>query len=145
MGEAIQALDARDRRAPRPCAGRRARASSASWCAWRATRPPGIARALHVADAAMTVLAAHDDAYGQCRAWSLRAQAGWFAGTVGRADAAWEEAARFAEEVEDERELVQILGWRATAAVLGPTPVADAIRQCERSASASAQARSRWP
>jgi len=130
MGEAIQALDAA--------------ITSASDMRWKARAgverelvrlesdtTAGIARALHVADAAMTVLAAHDDAYGQCRAWSLRAQAGWFAGTVGRADAAWEEAARFAEEVEDERELVQILGWRATAAVLGPTPVVDAIRQCE--------------
>ena len=31
----------------------------------------------------------------------------------------------------DERELFAILGWRATAAVLGPTPVDDAIRRCE--------------
>ena len=39
----------------------------------------------------------------------------------------------------------QILGWRATAAVLGPTPVDGRDRgAARRSASASAQARSRW-
>ena len=31
----------------------------------------------------------------------------------------------------DERELFEILGWRASAAVFGPTPVAVAIRRCE--------------
>ena len=31
----------------------------------------------------------------------------------------------------DERELFEVLGWRASAAVFGPTPVAVAIRRCE--------------
>ena len=31
----------------------------------------------------------------------------------------------------DERELLEILGWRASAAVSGPTPVPEAIRRCE--------------
>ena len=31
----------------------------------------------------------------------------------------------------DERELFEILGWRASAAVFGPTPVPEAIRRCE--------------
>ena len=32
----------------------------------------------------------------------------------------------------DERELFEVLGWRASAAVFGPTPVPEAIRRCER-------------
>ena len=55
-------------------------------------------------------------------------------GSPGRwrsADAAWREAAGCARRAGDERELFAILGWRATAAVLGPTPVDEAIRRCE--------------
>src|SRR5439155_18025804 len=62
------------------------------------------------------------------RVWSLRAQVAWIAGRAADADAAWRRAAGCAP---DERELFAILGWRATAAVLGPTPVDDAIRACE--------------
>ena len=91
----------------------------------------GTARSLHVADAALQVLEHERDDYGQCRAWALRAQGHWFAGSVGRADAAWTEAAEFAQRAGDERELVAILGWRATAAVLGPMPVDEAIALCE--------------
>ena len=77
------------------------------------------------------MLVREGDQAGQCRAWYLRAQAAWIAGRVGQADAAWCEAAVCARLAGDERELFRILGMRATAAVLGPTPVDEAIARCE--------------
>ena len=60
--------------------------------------------------------------------------------------------ARRSSRSADERELFVILGWRATAAVLGPTPSTRRSRAARRSASASAQApwrsrgwSTRWP
>jgi len=61
------------------------------------------------------------------RAWSLRAQVAWIAGRVKRADAYWERALVHA----DRRQRLAVLGWRAVAAVLGPTPVREAIARCE--------------
>jgi tetratricopeptide (TPR) repeat protein len=84
-----------------------------------------------VADEVMDVLARDGDDLGQCRAWSLRAHVAWMAGHVAEADAAWCEAADCARHAGDERELFDVLGWRATAAVLGPTPVDQAIRRCD--------------
>jgi class 3 adenylate cyclase/tetratricopeptide (TPR) repeat protein len=91
----------------------------------------GTEHALRVADDVLGVLEHAGDDYGQCRVWSLRAQAAWLVGQAGRADAAWREAADCARRAGDERELFGILGWRATAAALGPTRVDDAIRCCE--------------
>lgn len=91
----------------------------------------GIEHALQIADAATPVLEHQHDEYGQCRAWSLRAQAAWTSGQVGRADDAWCEAAECARRAGDERALFDVLAWRATAAALGPMAVDDAIVLCE--------------
>ena len=91
----------------------------------------GIDHAHRVVDEVLPVLEREGDDHGQCRAWSLRAQASWLAGSVERADDAWTEAAACAARAGDERELFAIVGWRATAAVFGPTPVDEAIRRCE--------------
>jgi class 3 adenylate cyclase/tetratricopeptide (TPR) repeat protein len=85
-----------------------------------------------VVDEVLPVLERQGDDHGRCRAWSLRAQAAWNVGQVERADAAWAEAADCARRAADERELFAILGWRATAAVFGLTPVDDAIARCEQ-------------
>jgi class 3 adenylate cyclase/tetratricopeptide (TPR) repeat protein/CheY-like chemotaxis protein len=85
-----------------------------------------------VVDEVLPVLERRGDDHGQCRAWSLRAQAAWNVGHVERADAAWGEAADCARRAADERELFAILGWRATAAVFGLTPVDEAIARCEQ-------------
>jgi tetratricopeptide (TPR) repeat protein len=85
----------------------------------------GTEHARRVVDEAAPILAG--DEHGQVRLLSLRAQVAWIGGRVGEADTAWCEAAKHA----DERELAWIIGWRATAAVLGPTPVDEAIRRCE--------------
>jgi DNA-binding SARP family transcriptional activator len=90
---------------------------------------PGLAteQAGRVAAEALPLL--EHDAYGRCRAWCLRAQAHWSAGRIDAADAAWETAAELARD--DDRVRFDVLGWRATAAVLGRTPVDEAIRRCE--------------
>ena len=84
------------------------------------------------ADAALEVLARHHDERGQSRAWSLRAAIAWLSGRVADADEAWEQAAARARSAGDDRELFQILGWQASAAVFGPMPVKDAIKRCEK-------------
>jgi tetratricopeptide (TPR) repeat protein len=89
----------------------------------------GTEHARAVADEALRVLE-HDD-HGRCRAFSLHAQADWIAGRIDAADAAWAQAAEYARRAGDERQLFAILGWRATAAPFGPTPVDEAIGRCE--------------
>jgi ATP/maltotriose-dependent transcriptional regulator MalT len=76
------------------------------------------------------VLEEHGDEHGQSRAWSLRATISWFEGRAADADDAWRRAAGLARRARDERELFDVLGWRASAAVFGPTPVPEAIRRC---------------
>jgi DNA-binding SARP family transcriptional activator len=83
-----------------------------------------------VADSALVQLERHHDERGQSRAWSLRASIAWLQGQVARADEGWEEAAQHARRAGDERQLFEILGWRASAAVFGPMPVHDAISRC---------------
>jgi tetratricopeptide (TPR) repeat protein len=91
----------------------------------------GIERAHGAADAALEVFGRTRDGYGEYRAWSLHAQAAWTAGQVRRADEAWVRAAECARRSGDERDVFDVLGWRATAAVLGPAPVDAAIARCE--------------
>jgi DNA-binding SARP family transcriptional activator len=90
-----------------------------------------VAVASQVAESALGQLARHHDERGQSRAWSLHAAIAWLAGQVAQADAAWEHAAAHAERAGDERELFEILGWRASAAVFGPTPAQEAIARCD--------------
>ena len=91
----------------------------------------GIDQAQRVTDAVLPVLEREGDDYGQCRAWLLRGRIAWHAGKVAVADDAWRQAAESARRAGGRRELFEVIGWRATAAVLGPTPVDEAIRRCE--------------
>jgi tetratricopeptide (TPR) repeat protein len=91
----------------------------------------GTEQARRVADTALPILERESDDHGQCRAWLLRGQTAWNAGRVGDADEAWREAAECARRAGSRRELFEVIGWRATAAALGPTPVGEAIRRCE--------------
>lgn len=70
------------------------------------------------------------DELDRCRAWRLRAWIAWTESQAASADAAWRQAAEHARRAGDERELFEILGWRASAAAFGPTPVVEAIRRC---------------
>jgi tetratricopeptide (TPR) repeat protein len=87
--------------------------------------------ARRVADEALADLERCGDELGQSRAWRLRAWIDWSECLFERADEAWQRAATHARRAGDEHELFEILGWRASAAVFGPTPVAVAIRRCE--------------
>jgi class 3 adenylate cyclase len=83
-----------------------------------------------VVDAALRVFEQYGDELGQCRAWCLRALFDWIQGQVAKADGAWRQAAEHARHAGDERELFEILDWRASAAPIGPTPVPEAITRC---------------
>jgi len=84
-----------------------------------------------VARAAAEVFAAHGDDLGQSRALCLEATVAWIRGAVSDADEAWTRAAEHAERAEAERELFDILVWRASAALIGPTSVDEAIERCQ--------------
>jgi tetratricopeptide (TPR) repeat protein len=92
----------------------------------------GHEQARQIAEVALAHLELHGDNLGQCRAWRLQAWIDWIEGRLERADEAWQRAAVHARRAGDARELFDILGWRASAAVLGPTPVADAILRCDQ-------------
>jgi class 3 adenylate cyclase/tetratricopeptide (TPR) repeat protein len=129
MDEATHVLDAAIQQAPGPRIEARARIEREML---RIENDPsaGTEHALRVVDEALPVLEREGDRGGQARAWSLRAQANWVAAQAGRADAAWREAAECLRRSGDEHELFGILGWRASAAAIGPTPVAEAIERC---------------
>jgi tetratricopeptide (TPR) repeat protein len=83
-----------------------------------------------VADACLDVFEEHADDVGQIRAWSLKAFSAWIGGQAAKADEAWQCGAEHARRAGERRELFEILDWRASAAVFGPTPVDEAIQLC---------------
>jgi DNA-binding SARP family transcriptional activator/predicted ATPase len=87
--------------------------------------------ASHVADTAIEILGQSGDELGQCRAWCLHATIKWILGRALDADQNWMRAAEHAERAGDNRELFEILCWRASAAAVAPTPVSEGIRQCD--------------
>jgi DNA-binding SARP family transcriptional activator len=84
------------------------------------------------ADSALRVFAAHRDELGLCRALCLRARQAWVEGSAARADDDWRRAAEHARRANDEAALFEILDWRASAALFGPTPVPAAIERCRQ-------------
>ena len=46
------------------------------------------------------------------------------------AEEAWQRAAEYARRANDRRQLAEILGWLASAALWGPTPAAEGIQRC---------------
>ena len=130
MDDATRVLDQAIAEAPRP--NLRARAQVERELVRLETETSvGTEQARDVAAAVMPVLDREADDYGQSRAWLLRGQLDWGSGQVESADAAFREAAECARRAGDERQLFEVIGWRALAAALGPTPVDDAIARCE--------------
>jgi DNA-binding SARP family transcriptional activator/tetratricopeptide (TPR) repeat protein len=72
------------------------------------------------------------DELGLCQAWRLRAAVDWMQANSAAAEEAWQRAAEHARRAGDERQLTEILGWLASAALWGPTPAPEGIRRCER-------------
>ena len=55
----------------------------------------------------------------------------WIHARSAAAEEAWQRAAEYARRTNDRRQLAEILGWLASAALWGPTPAAEGIRRCE--------------
>ncbi len=91
-----------------------------------------IAGVQDVADDALEVFELNDDELGQSRAWGLKAAVEWIHGCVAAADGCWRRAALHAERGGEERELFEILDWRVSAALYGPTPVDEGIESCTK-------------
>jgi predicted ATPase/DNA-binding SARP family transcriptional activator len=72
------------------------------------------------------------DEVGLCQSWRLRAFVRWTQASSAAAEDAWRQAAVHARRAEDERQLTEVLGWLASAALWGPTPAPEGIRRCER-------------
>ena len=71
------------------------------------------------------------DDLGICRTLQLEAALHWNHARCSAAEDAWQHAAQYARAVNDRRQLAEILGWLASAALWGPTPAPEAIRRCE--------------
>ena len=91
----------------------------------------GVEHARGVAAEVMPVLEGDGDEYAQSRVWLLRGELAFNTGRVHDADEAWRQAAECASRAGQQRELFDVIGWRAFAAALGPTPVDEAITRCE--------------
>jgi DNA-binding SARP family transcriptional activator len=72
----------------------------------------------------------HDD-LGTCRTLQLEAALHWNHGRSGAAEYAWLRAADYARKVNDRRQLADIVGWLACAALYGPTPALEGIKRCQ--------------
>jgi DNA-binding SARP family transcriptional activator len=130
MADATRVLDEAIARAPDPRLRARAQVERER-VRLETETSVGTQQARRVADAVFPVLEREADDHGLCRAWLLRGQVAWDEGRVASADEAWCEAAESARRAGWQRELFEVIGWRATAAVLGPTPVDEAILRCE--------------
>jgi tetratricopeptide (TPR) repeat protein len=71
------------------------------------------------------------DDLGICRTLQLEAALHWNHARSAAAEEAWQSAAEYARSVNDRRQLTEILGWLASAALWGPTPASEGIRRCE--------------
>jgi DNA-binding SARP family transcriptional activator len=130
MSDATLVLEEAIARAPEPRLGARAHVERELVRLENETSV-GTEQAQSVIEASIPLLEREGDEYGLSRVWLLRGRLAWDLGQVARADEAWCEAAESARRAGRQRELFEVIGWRAIAAVVGPTPVDEAIRRCE--------------
>ena len=71
------------------------------------------------------------DEVGLCQTLQLEAAVYWIHGRSAAAEEAWRQAAEYARRANDRRQLTEILGWLASAALWGPTPTTEGIQCCE--------------
>jgi len=93
---------------------------------------PATAAAVQLLPGILDIFESSGDELGLCKAWRLRAAVHWIEANSTAAEDAWRRAAAHARRARDERQLTEILGWLASAALWGPTPAAEGIRRCER-------------
>ena len=72
----------------------------------------------------------NQDDLGICRTLQLEAALHWNHARSAAAEDAWQRAAEYARRLNDRRQLTEILGWLASAALWGPTPASEGIRRC---------------
>ena len=71
------------------------------------------------------------DERGLCQTLRLEAAVYWIQARSAAAEEAWRRAAEYARRANDRKQLTEILGWLASAALWGPTPASEGIRRCE--------------
>ena len=71
------------------------------------------------------------DEVGLCQTLQLEAAMNWNHARSAAAEEAWRRAAEYARRANDRRQLIEILGWLASAALWGPTPASEGIQRCE--------------
>ena len=71
------------------------------------------------------------DEVGLCQTLQLEAAMYWNHARSAAAEDAWRRAAEYARRANDRRQLTEILGWLASAALWGPMPTSEGIRCCE--------------
>jgi DNA-binding SARP family transcriptional activator len=91
------------------------------------TAGPGIAKLL---PGLRTEFGRGPDEVGLCQTLQLEAAVHWIHGRSAAAEEAWQRAAEYARRVNDRRQLTEILGWLASAALWGPTPAQEGMRRC---------------
>src|SRR5215831_740148 len=74
---------------------------------------------------------ASQDDRGICNTLQLEAALHWDHSRSAAAEYAWQRAADYARKVNDRRELADIVGWLAAAALWGPTPAPEGIQRCQ--------------
>ena len=70
------------------------------------------------------------DEVGLCQTLQLEAAMHWNHARSAAAEDAWCRAAEYARRAYDRRQLTEILGWLASAALWGPTPAPEGIQRC---------------
>jgi class 3 adenylate cyclase/tetratricopeptide (TPR) repeat protein len=93
--------------------------------------PEGVARQASRRGARLSAtLSEAEDHAGLARLWHLRGLLSWIQARAGDASECWRWAAEHASLATDDRTLADALGWEASAATQGPTPVEEAFARC---------------
>jgi class 3 adenylate cyclase len=96
------------------------------------TRPEGsVARIRAVADEAIPFFEQAADDSGLAKVWELSAEPGWLSCRFGEAAVALERAMEHLDWDADRRWKAQVASRLAQAWIVGPLPVAEALRRCE--------------
>ena len=91
----------------------------------------GAEELLAVAERAIRAFEEVGDEAGLSRAWRLVAEEHWTHCQIARMESCLEQALSHARQAGEEQEILLILDGLARAALVGPTPVGEAIRRCE--------------
>ena len=86
----------------------------------------------HEAGRLLDVFERHGDGRGAAKVWRLTAETHWTSSRAAEAERAWEQSARFARAAGADGDVTEVLGWLASAALWGPSPVDEGVARCRR-------------